>query len=275
MELVLKIKHRLNNRLRINFSKPIKHFKKLKSQVLEHSGIESFDYNPLSQNVLVFFNNEVVKANEILIRVAVAYSVENNMIPVKITQKGKGEFITSKGIFSGLCIVTAVTLNLFSKNLILKKATNWISAVTTAAAVIEHAEFDYRKKGSVDPEVLSIGLLVNSVVSNQRLLIPTALTWVSTFGRHFSTNDNEGIVLEVARKKEENKKIYYHLNVSKLPNRGTVADLFHQLSKSFALTRGGFRNTMFDGSKDLMNSHDEFIEGVGKNINGMVLHFNQ
>ncbi len=275
MELIIAIKHRLDNRLRINFSKSIKNFEKLKAQVMEHNGIETFEYNPVTQNLLIYFDNQIIRAQELLIRTAVAYSLENSLSPVKIFQIQKEEFITKKGLLSGLFILTAMALSAIPRNEMLKKSVNWISAATTAAAVLEHAVFDYKKKGSVDPEVLSLGLMVNSIVNNKKILIPSALTWISTFGRHFSSYDSEGIILDVTKKREDSKKAYYHLNISKLKNKGNLADLLYVLSENFFSTERGFNNSIFEGVKDLMHSHDEFIEGMGEKNDGMVLHFNQ
>lgn len=275
MELTIDIKHRLKDRLRINVSEPIRNFEKLKFQVMEHQGVKTFSYNPYSQNLLVQFDNAVVKAQELIIRTAVAYSLENDLSPVRICQKEKQEFITQKGMIAGFSIISAIVLNFSSNNAMLKSTANWISAATTTAAVLEHAAFDYRKKGSVDPEVLSLGLLVNSIVNNKKILVPSALTWISTFGRHFSSSDSEGILLEVTKRKEEGKKAYYHLNISKLKNSGNLADLFYMLAKKFLNSESGFNNTIFEGAKDVMNSHEKFIEGMGEKNNGMVLYFDQ
>lgn len=275
MDLTIDIIHRLRDRLRIKLSEPIKNFEKLKFQVMEHSGVNTFDYNTYSQTLLLRFDASVVQAQELIIRTAVAYSLENDLSPVKICQKERQEFITPKGLVAGLSILSAFVLNFSSKNVILKTTANWISAATTMAAVVEHAAFDYRKKGSVDPEVLSLGLLVNSIVNNKKVLMPSALTWVSTFGRHFSSSDREGILLEVTKRKEEGKKAYYHLNIGKLKDSGNMADLFYMLAKKFLNSESGFNNTIFEGAKDLMNSHEKFIEGMGEKNNGMVLYFDQ
>jgi len=275
MSLSITILHRLDNRIRINFSDPIRNFEKLKFLVMEHEGIETFDYTPVTRGLLVQFDNDKVNLQEILIRTAVAYSLENDLGPVKISQKGKKDFITAKGAFAGISIITAFILSYLSKNVALISAMKWISAGTTTAAVIEHAAFDYRIKGSVDPEVLSLGLLANSIINNKKILLPSALTWVSTFGRHFSKNENEGILLEVSKRKEENNKAFYHINVSKLKNKGNLADLLNQFAESFLSSEAGFKNTIFEGAQEMVKSHDNFIEGIGEKVNGMVLNFNQ
>jgi hypothetical protein len=82
-------------------------------------------------------------------------------------------------------------------------------------------------------------------------------------------------LLEVEKKKEEGNKAYYHINVSKLTNKGNIADLFYHLAEGILKPEGGFNNAIFEGARDAMNSHDEFMEGMGDKINGMVLHFHQ
>lgn len=274
--LHINIIHRIKNRIRLRMDHPVTDFKKLKFQVSEHMGIENFQYNPVTRSILVNYDENIVNPEEVLIRIAVSYSLEHDHLPVKITQSGSSDqFITQKGILSGLIILTSVFVNSSSSNPLLKTTMNWMSVISTSAAVLEHAAVDYRTKGTVDPEVLSLGLLGNSVVNNSNFIIPSALTWVSTFGRHFFQNFDYGIQIHITKKKQSDKKVFYHINVSKTINSNHIVELLNKLADNFLSKDKGYQNAIFEGAKRMVNSHDEFIEGVGEKVDGMILNFNQ
>lgn len=275
MELSIDIKHRLTNRVRLKFSQPVRHFNKLKSQVMEHEGIATFNYSTITQTAVVEFDPGIVNLQEILIRTAVVFSVENDLAPVRISQHLKNDFITPRGIVAGLVLLSTGLTYLAAKNNALTKTMEWVSVVTTSAAVLEHAAFDYRKKGSVDPEVFSLIFLVNSILSNRNLLLPSALTWVTTFGRHFSQSDGEGILLEISKNTKSSNKALYEINVSKLNPRGNFVDFLNLFVENFLSSAVGFKNTIFESSKELIHSHDETLEGIGEKINGIILNFKQ
>jgi hypothetical protein len=215
-----------------------------------------------------------VEVQEILIRTAVAFSLQHGLKPVKLSQPTPNEFITPKGLMAGATILSTGLLSLFTPGRFLGTAMNWLSAITTTAAVLEHAGFDYRKKGSVDPEVLSLVFLANSVLNNKNLLLPSALTWITTFGRHFSKNEGEGVLLEIKKNTSGDKAGNYDLNVSKLSSRGSFADLLNVFAENLLTSQGGFDNTIFEKSKDLLKMHNKNLEGIGDKIKGIVLNFN-
>jgi hypothetical protein len=275
MELSIEILHRLPNRIRLRFSNPVKQFNKLKSQVMEHEGIESYAYNSITKTALVEFDAKTVNLQEILIRTAVVFSVENDLSPVRVFQQPDNEFITPKGLVAGLVMLSSGLTYLMAKNNAVVKTMEWLSVVTTSTAVLEHAAYDYRKKGSVDPEVFSLIFLVNSIISGRNLILPSALTWVTTFGRHFSTKDSEGILLEINKNIKNPKKALYEINVSKLNPRGNFVDFLNLFAENFLSSAVGFKNTIFENSKELIQLHDEQLEGIGEKINGIILNFKQ
>lgn len=275
MELSIEILHRLPNRIRLRFSTPVKHFAKLKKQVMEHEGITVYRYNPVTQTALIEFDHQTVNLQEILIRTAVVFSVENDLLPVRILQQPDNEFITPKGLIAGLVMLSSGLTYLMAKNSAVVKTMEWLSVVTTSTAVLEHAAYDYRKKGSVDPEVFSLIFLVNSIISGRNLILPSALTWVTTFGRHFSSKDGEGILMEINKNTKNPKKALYEINISKLNPRGNFVDFLNLFAENFLSSAVGFKNTIFENSKELIQLHDEQLEGIGEKINGIILNFKQ
>lgn len=275
MELSIEILHRLPNRIRLRFSNPVKQFNKLRSQVMEHEGIESYTYNEVTKTALVEFDANTVNLQEILIRTAVVFSVENDLSPVRVFQQPNNEFITPKGLVAGLVMLSSGLTYLMARNNAVIKTMEWLSVVTTSTAVLEHAAYDYRKKGSVDPEVFSLIFLVNSIISGRNLILPSALTWVTTFGRHFSSKDGEGILLEINKNTKNPQKALYEINVSKLNPRGNFVDFLNLFAENFLSSAVGFKNTIFENSKELIQLHDEQLEGIGEKINGIILNFKQ
>lgn len=274
MKLSIHILHNLTGRVRIRFSRPLKHIEKLKLHVMEHEGIDNMLYTPVTQSMLVSFNANVIELQEIMIRTAVAYSAENSLKPVKITQKNEKEFITTKGIIAGVFIAAAGIAGAVTPGSPYRRVLEWMGAVTTGTAVLEHAGYDFRKKGSVDPEVFSLVFLVNWALSGKNMLLPSALTWVTTFGRHFSSGEGEGIVLEIDQISDDEEHPSYEVNVSKLHAKNNYLDILNVLAEKFLSSNAGFDNTIFEKSKSLLKTHNKNLEGIGDKIKGIVLNFN-
>jgi len=273
MELSIHISHNLPGRVRFRFSLPLQNAEKLKLHVMEHEGINEMFYSPVTRSMLVHFNEKVVDLQEILIRTALAFSLENQLKPVHVTRKTERQFITPKGIVAGLSIIASGAITLLLPRSPFQKSLNWLSAVTTAAAVLEHAGYDYRKKGSVDPEVFSLVFLANRTIAGGNLLFPSALTWLATFGRHFSPLEGEGILLKI--RKTGDKEQYYEVNVSKLDEKTRYVDLLNIFAEKFLSSETGFDNTIFEKSKTLLKSHNTNLEGIGEKVNRIILNFNQ
>ncbi|GEM_PF-118342 len=273
MELNIHISHTLPGRVRFRFSRPLREAEKLKLHVMEHEGIGEMLYSPVTSGMLVNFDEKVVDLQEIMIRTALAFSLENHLKPVYITRKTERQFITAKGIVAGLSIIASGATTIFLPRSPLQKSLEWLSAITTSAAVLEHAGYDYRKKGSVDPEVFSLIFLANRTLSGGNLLFPSALTWLATFGRHFSPNEGEGVVLEI--RKSGNKEQNFEVNVSKFARDKGYIDLLNAFAEKFLSSETGFDNSIFEKSKTLLKSHETNLEGIGKNVNRIILNFNQ
>lgn len=272
MPLTLHILHSLPGRVRFSFSRPVDHVEKLTLQVMEHEGIETMRYATATQTMLVLYDEKVVELQEILIRTAVSFSLENQLMPVQITQKSAKEFITPKGLMAGIGILVAGAITLLAPQSVFRKPLDWLSALATSAAVLEHAAYDYRKKGSVDPEVLSLVFLANRAMAGGNLLLPSVLTWIATFGRHFSPKEDEGVLLAI--RKTGDKSRQYEIDVSKLDGKGGYLDMLNLFAEKFLSAEAGFDNTIFEKSKKLLSTHRQNLEGLGEKASQIRLHFN-
>ena len=273
MGLSIHIPHNLPGRVRLRFSRPLQDIEKLKLNVMEHEGINQMLYSPVTKSMLVNFDEKDVDLQEVMIRTALAFSIENNLKPVYVTRKTERQFITPKGIVAGLSIIASGVTTLLLPRWPFQKSMDWLTAITTSAAVLEHAAYDYRKKGSVDPEVLSLVFLANRTVSGGNLVFPSVLTWLATFGRHFSSREGEGILLEI--RKTEDKEQNYEVNVSKHAANTGYMDLLNVFAEKFLSSEAGFDNTIFEKSKTLLKSHKTNLEGIGEKVNRIILNFNQ
>ncbi len=273
MELSIHISHNLPGRVRFRFSKPLQDAEKLKQHVMEHEGIGEMQYSAVTNGMLVYFDEKDIDLQEIMIRSALAFSLENHLKPVHITRKTERQFITPKGIVAGLSIIASGATTLFQPVSPFRKSLDWLSALTTSAAVLEHAGYDYRKKGTVDPEVLSLIFLANRAMAGANLFVPSLLTWMATFGRHFSDHEGEGVLLEI--RKTGDKEQNFEVNVSKLATKTGYMDLLNVFAEKFLSSETGFDNSIFEKSKTLLESHETNLEGIGKKVNRIILNFNQ
>lgn len=273
MELCIHISHSIPGRVRFCFSKPLKQKEKLKLLVMQHEGIKKMHYSPVTRSMLVYFIERDIDLQEILIRTALAFSLENQFDLVRITQKTQLRFITRKAIVAGVSIIATGITTLFLPLSSFQQKLNWLSAITTSAAVLEHVGYDYRKKGSVDPEVFSLVFLANSALAGKALLFPSTVTWLATFGRHFSFLEDEGVLLEIRKANDGSQN--YEVNVSKFASKAGFIELLNIFAEKFLSSETGFDNTIFENSKTLLKSHKTNLEGVGEKTSRIVLNFDE
>jgi len=70
------------------------------------------------------------------------------------------------------------------------------------------------------------------------------------------------------------KKSVYEVNISKLSSKNSFMDFLNLFAENFMNSTVGFKNSIFEDSKELTKSHeDKALEGVGEKINGIVLNF--
>ena len=107
--------------------------------------------------------------------------------------------------------------------------TNWCAVGTTIGTIFEHAYQELAKKGSFDPEVMSVVYLLNAI-SRGQVFYAAPAAWFLTFGRHIFVDNNKEIMMKVvARKKDGEYNVSVLKNVSAHEKATVWGETLHQV----------------------------------------------
>lgn len=241
-KLTVTIMHKLPNRVRLKLSEPIKSFDRFNENVTkDNEGIE-LKYTPVTKSVVAVFNPEKINLQEMIYKILTAFSIENGMMPVKLLEGIEQKAIESFAIYSGASIFMSSINMLINKNdSQLQNMMNWFSISLTSAAILEHACVETNRKGVFDLEILPAVYLIKSFLNTPKISI-VAMIWLTTFGRHLITTNNDAKEVKFfrIRNKQENKD-YYIANVSQDNSIDNIGDLISHIF--FRKNRNLLKNT--------------------------------
>ena len=223
--------HKMPNRIRVKFNLYLKNVRDFQSKLSEHEGITHCSYNRDTKSLVVYFDYNKIQVEELLIRITILYSGENNFIPVKIVSGLPKSDIPLSAFYSLGMIAISTLSSVFIRSNNIKDILNWITVGLTAFSIVEHAQEELETKGAVDPEVVSIMYLLNAARKGN-YIDASALTWITTYGRHFIDISIEEIILKVNR--VENKcsgETFY--NVSMINDHYKNRNLMRALVTNF------------------------------------------
>jgi hypothetical protein len=240
-----------------------------------HEGIVSLSYNTVSKSVLILFEPELVKEEEIIIRVALSLSRDYDLTPVRILSKPQTKEMSNFAFVSGVLLLAALTYRIVNRSTVSNNALTWIAGLGTVGAAMEHAWYEIQNRGNFDPEALSVVYLLTALPKGN--FLPAALfTWFTTFGRHLLKPAATNLELTAVEKKSSGLDLpHYEVEIS--PDRSTSDRmvLFRVLPSIVvnALTRGRAfsEGNLLSQIRDLQKRHGETLEGLGELRKGIKL----
>lgn len=230
-KLTVTILHKLHNRVRFKLSKdlilPKRFIKELKGS--EYPSLE-LRYNRVNKTLLVTFSPDEILLQEVIYKIAIAYSIENGMLPVRLMEGNEYKDMSKLSIYAGAAISLSLIHKLiknYDENL--QNILNWTSLAITSAAVTEHAFIDRRRKGNIDFEVLPALYMIKSFLFQQNIS-SVAIMWLTTFGRHLITKKSLIKEVKVFRVKDKNGKGYHYIaNIVDDNTVESLSDFIYQL----------------------------------------------
>lgn len=205
--------HKLANRVRIKLSHPLKKVTEAQDMIKEHEGVEKVSYNPVTRSIIVYFNEFKIDVEEGIIRVALVYSKDYNFVPVSLVSTYPKKELHILSYYSILAIMGAWISKYTPPLAHIQDFVNWLAVGMTIGAIGEHAYSEINEKGTVDPEVMSVLYLINSIQKGN-FLSATTITWLATFGRHIIKPSYDKVIL---RSKEVRDicsgEVYYNVSV--------------------------------------------------------------
>lgn len=272
-ELEITLLHKLPGRLRLRLSEPPQQLERFERAIRAHKGFESLSFSPISKSLLIHYQTDHLSLEEILVRCAIALSMEYGSEAVRVDPgENQEEAMTKTTIFAGLMLLTASAMELSGVS-----RASWYArgaGLTVAAAVIEHGWLEAHSRGYIDPELLSIGYLMSSW-HQEKILRGATVTWLASFGRHlFSQTQKYVEVRPGNRQRGGNEAKTYQ--VSLLP-RQPAAPLLRFAQGFFALfgmgDLGEGENSLYQDIKTMAQAHDRVLEGLEIQPGGIPLTF--
>ncbi len=206
------IAHKIKGRIRIKLSHPLRNGNKLIDSLIKKDEIYNAKYNEITKSVLIEYNQYRISEDEVIIRVIALYSRSYDMIPIRLVYESKKKNLPPMACYSLAMIGIGGISKYITMNQQISDFINWAVVGTTIGAIGEHAYNEVNERGYFDPEVVSVMYLINSVTKGE-FLIPSAVTWLTTFGRHLLELSYGGIMLSVRELKNREGSTYFDVSV--------------------------------------------------------------
>ncbi|HBH28952.1 MAG: hypothetical protein N839_0010595 [Desulfofustis sp. PB-SRB1] len=273
LDLHVTLLHELPGRMRMRLSAPPAECQRFNQAIMSHDGLDTLQFNELSKSLLVTYASGHLTTEEIVLRVAIALSMEYDYKPVQVHLGGNAEVMTDGAIIAGFLLAAAGGVQLFSR-----AATGaWLTRAAGAAvalAVGEHGWREARQHGYVHPELLSVGYLAASWFRGNPLRGAT-VTWVASFGRHLLHGPEKCIdVRPINKYYEKNEPRTYQISLVPQHQRFPLLRWAHSTLGIFGLS--GFGSTVDSLYKEIHHmaqAHDRVMEGLDLQSHGIPLTF--
>jgi len=158
-KLQVTILHELPGRLRVHISHPLKDAPTFGTTLQAHDGIEPIRYTPRTQTVLVYFNPAKIRREELLVRMALAFSLEHGYLPVEVNKTDAGAQLNAAEAISGGMLLASGILRSLGIQSPRQRKLDQAAGGMTAAAVLLHGIREMRTSAVFHPELLSLAYL--------------------------------------------------------------------------------------------------------------------
>lgn len=267
------IVHTLPGRVRFRLSHPLRSPERLREDLLSHDGVRSADYHPVSRSVLVLYDGVRIRPEEIVTRLAVCLSLDHGGIGVRVARSRSRHDVTDGAVFAGGLILSAAIARVARASRRTVGALDWAAAVGTAASVLGHGWSEVRERGYFDPEVLSLGYLLTGSIRGH-VLTATAVTWISSFGRHLIEMPGPGVEVRPDSAKDDQGRCEVVVRAdAEGPTRYRLLGNLRAFVK-YALTGSGEgASDLLQGIRDMSQLHGEELEGTERMPGGIPMRF--
>lgn len=267
----LTILHELPGRIRVSLSHPIAGKESVAAALEGHAGVENIEYTPITRSVLLRFRPDEVTREEIVVRVALALALDNGGVPVRILAEPEDRSIAPLTLYSGLLLLGAAGSRIVAGSTTQRVVLEWLAGLTTLGAVADHGWEEFRRRGHVDPEVLSAAYLVAAMLRGN--LLPAAfVTWVTTFGRHLVRLPKPGVqVRAIEIPVEDGEGSRYEVEVTRDAEANANARILGLLPATVmkAVIGGAEPRNMLEEIRNVSQMHGEVLEGIGGSRHGI------
>lgn len=206
------IAHKIKGRIRIKLSHPLRNGEELMKNLVKKDEIYKANYTDITKSILIEYNPYRISEDEVIIRVIALYSKSYDMIPIRLIYESKKKNLPPMACYSLAMLGIGGISKYITMNQQISDFINWAVVGTTIGAIGEHAYNEVNERGYFDPEVVSVMYLINSVTKGE-FLLPSAVTWLTTFGRHLIELSYSGLMISVREFKNRDGNKYFDVSV--------------------------------------------------------------
>lgn len=256
------IVHNIKNRLRIKISHPLRNKKFVIDEILRRDGIDEVTYNEITKSILFKYSDYKISNEELIMRFIAVYSKDFDLMPIRFVYDSSTKKIPPMAYYSLATIIFGGISKYLTVGTEVGDFLNWAAVGTTVGAIGEHAYNEINERGYFDPEVVSVMYLVNSV-SKGNFIMPSAITWFTTFGRHILDISNSRLMVNVREIKNHNtNESYYDVTVAPDVDKTKRSNTLRMFLEKFIEVQG---NNM---RKSFILTNNGVIKGTDKILSG-------
>jgi len=274
---VVTVVHSLPGRVRVRFSRPPADPAQLIASVRDHQGMGDIAYTPLSRSLLVHFDPQSVSQEEITLRIAFQFALDQGAQPARLLAAPERMVLQDSAVLSAIVLATALTMRWLAPSKRGTSSLDWGAGLATAWSVVDHAWREVRERGYFDPEVLALAYLAPALARGN-FLSASVVTWLTTFGRHLIEVPPTGVqVRPLEIPAADGNEVRYELVVgpdTDAPERVRILGALQGAIK-FAMTGGGAHGyrSLWEELRDVSRIHGEVLEGYGRMREGIPVRF--
>ena len=275
--LEIMLAHNLPERVRLRLSHPLKDPYNTIRNIEGHAGVKHIIYTAMTQNILATFDRRLITLEEIIIRVALAFSAEHELAPTTIKGSQPQTSLSELSFLSGMTLIAGHLSKLLSSESRTTHVVQLISGIGTLIAVLEHTYADLKQTGRFHPEVLSVGYLLASFIRKNTLKGAT-IAWITTFARHLLEAPTKELKIEaeaIDPECDENQCEFeatiYNQQLSAAPS-ALLARIPSFLIGLYSDMNLKIEDRIFREIWKLSDDHDNVLEGIENNSKGIRLH---
>lgn len=266
--------HSIPGRLRVHLSIVPGDVGRFTEAVKGHAGIEALDYTARTGSVLVHFDPRQVTREEIVMRIALALSLDANDAPVSIQKGPESQILTNGAALAGILTGTALFVQFLGRTATLPVLLGRLAAMCTGAAVLQHGWREVREQGLFDPEVLSLSYLIAASLRGDYTR-GALITWILAFGRHLAAGAGETVEIRpVQHAAGDGVPPQYAMMVAEGASREaplfSILQSFMQYFSTAAVpSHGGLLGEL----RTVAQAHGEMLDGLGRMRHNIPMRF--
>jgi hypothetical protein len=260
------IVHEIPGRVRYRLSEPLRDASALEQRVRGHAGIDRVAYTALTRSVLVQFDPEHVTAKELAVRVGMAFSMDGDLVPVRVFSTYEHREMSAVAFLAGATLLSSVAMRIYHREGLQPLEVG--AGLVTGLATLEHGYQEVQERGEFDPEVLSVIYLITSFFRGN-LLPASVVTWLATFGRHLVRHTSPGVEIKAVRLDPLSAADpEYEVAVSPAVSQSGWHRLVTMLPRVLHTLTGGReasrRGSLLSDIERMSQMHGQVIDGLGE-----------